>query len=393
MPIIAAHHAWKDPDHQPDPAWPATCMVQWGGAGIVLSSKPGGSRITAFFEAFPEEGGFIRGEGKTIAEAEAKALARYRKEVDCAHSWSRSGYTNGGGVCRHCKAFRLVFVPIVTLGTWKEPLSASMLDLIAEGHMRPDPADPAATLRARKAWLKARRMGIALPDLASAPPEPKGFQGDAYADLCRKAVRDWLRQHPDAIAGSGQGAGLAGLFEGLHRGSLRHLLEEEDGHAEEADRCDKSGMRTDPAEALVRKSGPDPCPPSSRDRGTPPEDHRHVRALAGTCQTGPGRPSGGAMTRSRIRTLLQDIRRGSGTLPHVGAHPGTPILIGLTLLGGIAGMSGAPEGSAALSGILGALVMAIPVGVIYAVGCVGRARTSDALMERRSQPMTREMSP
>lgn len=225
MPIIAAHHAWKDPDHRPDPAWPDTCMVQWGKGGIVLKSKSGGSYRTAFFEAFPAEGGFIRGEGATISEAEANALARYRQEAVCTHAWSRSGYTNGGAICRHCKGFRTVFAPIVTLGAWKQPLADWMLDHLAEGHARPDPADPEATRRARRMWLKARRMGISLPDWDSAPPEPADLRRDAYADLCRKAVRDWLLRNPDALAQPAQDTGVAGLFIGLHRRNLQDLLE------------------------------------------------------------------------------------------------------------------------------------------------------------------------
>jgi hypothetical protein len=80
-------------------------MVQWGAKGVVISAK--GNYATAFFEAFPNDPAtFIRGEGATVAEAEEKALARWRRHKACAgHEFERRGYRNGAGVCKHCGLF------------------------------------------------------------------------------------------------------------------------------------------------------------------------------------------------------------------------------------------------------------------------------------------------
>ena len=52
--------------------WKDNCFVQCGDEGVVLDKVD--SYLTAFFEAFPKEPKtFIRGEGKTIAEAEKQA--------------------------------------------------------------------------------------------------------------------------------------------------------------------------------------------------------------------------------------------------------------------------------------------------------------------------------
>jgi len=127
---IAAHHRAGTPEHRlsellgrtqqytPACAWPDDCMVQWG-HGIV-SAVP-------FFEAFPP-GTFIRGEGASIAEAEAKAFAQYESEFQCHHVWGRhharrGTYLNGAGWCRKCGAFRgKMFREVVVLGHWRKPL-------------------------------------------------------------------------------------------------------------------------------------------------------------------------------------------------------------------------------------------------------------------------------
>ena len=112
--------------------WPDDCFVQCGDSGIVLG-KSGSlekvltgsdpltelakgmadtdSYMTAFFEAFPKNPRtFIRGEGKTIEEAEASAYARFERFVRCqndrGHKYDRRGYTNGAGFCHRCGMFR-----------------------------------------------------------------------------------------------------------------------------------------------------------------------------------------------------------------------------------------------------------------------------------------------
>lgn len=230
MPIIASQHSWKDRDHVPSEDWPEDCTVQWGGHGVVLSDRPGGSYGTAFFEAFPPAGGFIRGEGETIALAEAKALARFRRESACQHRWGRDRWTNGGALCRNCGAFQTVFTPIVRLGAWRDPLTAFEIDHIASGYLRPGAETDARSRRYhRRMALKAAVAGIRLPEIPQEPAERGSLfdPPDAYVLACRRAVgerlRDLLRLAP------ADRGGLSGLFEGMHRRSLERLLEEIEG--------------------------------------------------------------------------------------------------------------------------------------------------------------------
>ncbi len=87
-------------------AWPEDCFVQAGDRGVVFTSK--GNYQTAFFEAFPRTPDtFIRGEGKTIEEAEEHAWKQYSKQIACVgHEFERRNYTNGAGFCKHCNFFK-----------------------------------------------------------------------------------------------------------------------------------------------------------------------------------------------------------------------------------------------------------------------------------------------
>jgi len=121
---IASQHAWKDNEYKPHHDWPGDTLVQWGGKGIVLGKNP---YSTAFFEAFPDKkltaGGFIRGEGKTICEAEDDAFSKYQKEASCHHLWGREHYRNSGQLCRYCRAFRCDQVKeVVIFGRHRKPV-------------------------------------------------------------------------------------------------------------------------------------------------------------------------------------------------------------------------------------------------------------------------------
>lgn len=121
---IASQHAWKDNEYKPRHDWPGDTLVQWGGKGVVLGKNP---YSTAFFEAFPDKkltaGGFIRGEGKTIDEAEDDAFSQYQKEASCRHLWGREHYRNSGQLCRYCRAFRCDQVKeVVVLGRHRKPV-------------------------------------------------------------------------------------------------------------------------------------------------------------------------------------------------------------------------------------------------------------------------------
>lgn len=87
--------------------WPEDIFVQGGSSGLVVGKDR--SYRTAFVEAFPP-GGFIRGEGPTLADAEEAAYKAYIRQMECettrGHEFDRGGYTNGGGICRHCGGFR-----------------------------------------------------------------------------------------------------------------------------------------------------------------------------------------------------------------------------------------------------------------------------------------------
>lgn len=125
-------------------AWPADCFVQCGDHGIVLQGRgaleaaltqPAAAAevvatvlgqetkvqhyFTAFFEAFPNDPDtFIRGEGQTIAEAEAQAWAEYERVRACPqHDFERRGYTNGAGFCRNCGLFKSKVFPPTGEGT------------------------------------------------------------------------------------------------------------------------------------------------------------------------------------------------------------------------------------------------------------------------------------
>lgn len=110
--------------------WPEDCFVQCGGDGMVFvegtmkeafdnpvdffKSPPKHYR-TAFFEAFPKNPDtFIRGEGKTLEEAEENCYKRWQKILDCPkHDYEPHGL-DGSGICKLCKLFQSdVLEPIV----------------------------------------------------------------------------------------------------------------------------------------------------------------------------------------------------------------------------------------------------------------------------------------
>lgn len=122
-------------DYTPICAWPDDCLVQWGNG---YPRKP-------FFEAFPNgnSGSFIRGDGKTLEEAERLAFDSFTREAVCDHSWSRHSekkgtYLNGAGWCRRCDAFSSrMFEKVVVLSHWRKPLEfweADDLQSLDEDH-------------------------------------------------------------------------------------------------------------------------------------------------------------------------------------------------------------------------------------------------------------------
>lgn len=102
--------------------WPDDCFVQGGGDGMVFVegsmekafndpvdffTKPPKHYRTAFFEAFPRNpNSFIRGEGKSIEEAEENCYKWWQKILNCPkHEYEPHGL-DGAGTCKHCKLFQ-----------------------------------------------------------------------------------------------------------------------------------------------------------------------------------------------------------------------------------------------------------------------------------------------
>lgn len=135
-PVLGHDYASVSPSGKDYPSGVYPCKYSWGcftqagGDGIVIdqsceerqtistlelvaivvsgeSSLPKGYYRTAFFEAFPRNPDtFLRGEGKTIQEAEEKAWKQFEKLRACpGHEFEARGYENGGGFCKHCGKF------------------------------------------------------------------------------------------------------------------------------------------------------------------------------------------------------------------------------------------------------------------------------------------------
>lgn len=166
---VAPQHKWKDAEYKPSFAWAEDDLVQWGSSGIVLGANP---YRTAFFEAFPADkdrvGGFIRGEGKTLHDAECAAFAKYQVQSLCTHHWGREGYTNGGQMCRHCRAFRSgILKPVVILGRLRQPVH------YYETWIYEIDLEEGVELSGfkRKLWLRSRLFGVTQRPKASPTPE------------------------------------------------------------------------------------------------------------------------------------------------------------------------------------------------------------------------------
>lgn len=229
MPVIADQNfSWKNADHRVAADWPDDCTVQWGDRGVVMKGSE--SYRTAFFEAFPREGGFFRGEGGTIFEAEANCFEKFRRFNACDHRWGRRNYTNGGAICYRCGAFKSVFKPIPRLGKAMEPLSIMELDSAMSGFLRPLPREDARMARHRR-WtiLRLRLFGVALPETPGSP-QPDAYllneDNDPYITACRRAVIDWYRENRDKVDRCAS-TGMAGVFDRLAEKNLDQSMKEE----------------------------------------------------------------------------------------------------------------------------------------------------------------------
>lgn len=102
--------------------WPAGTFVQGGKSGVVFR-RDGGSYRTAFVEAVlpdsdsGDRGPFIRGEGDTLAQAEADAFTKWQQTDACpGHEYETRGYRNGAGICKHCGRFAIGVFDVKVVG-------------------------------------------------------------------------------------------------------------------------------------------------------------------------------------------------------------------------------------------------------------------------------------
>lgn len=163
--------------------WPEDCSVQCGGKGIVLpsnsletvlsSDKPLGelakaavqkeSYTTAFFEAFPKKPScFIRGEGKTIEEAEEKAFKKFQAILDCKeHEFEPRGRKDGYGYCKHCSLSMSEVLPILNkCCKCKKPTNWTSDDngnYYCEKHARVKPKSKSRWLQKKKYSRKLKK--------------------------------------------------------------------------------------------------------------------------------------------------------------------------------------------------------------------------------------------
>lgn len=70
--------------------------------------------LTAFFEAFPKQPStFLRGEGKTVKEAEAACWKSYLRITACKeHIFERRGRKDGYAYCKLCEYSSMVLPPL-----------------------------------------------------------------------------------------------------------------------------------------------------------------------------------------------------------------------------------------------------------------------------------------
>lgn len=207
--------------------------MQWGGGGLVLSNE--GSYNTAFFEAFPEGLGFIRGEGKTVEEAEAAAFTKYERQNACpGHEWSRRNYTNGYAFCRHCGCGKSAMKPIVKIGAWRAPLSSWELEQIVDGGLLAwEDRDGAYRQPRDRTRLRARLFGIELPPIPREPVDLLESGSHPYTRECQDIVFNILREH-GGLEGIGtlvqdpesDKRGMAGIFAGLSLSAVKWTYKE-----------------------------------------------------------------------------------------------------------------------------------------------------------------------
>jgi hypothetical protein len=128
--------------------WPDHVYVQGGERGAVMRPKAkGGPYRTAFVEAFPQ-GAFLRGEGRTLADAEDAAWAKYEVWRDCDGTgphgpFEARGYANGCGHCSRCGTWMTGVLPVQLADPDSEP---TLLHQALGGDIHTDPVEAATEI-------------------------------------------------------------------------------------------------------------------------------------------------------------------------------------------------------------------------------------------------------
>lgn len=90
-------------DYTPTQPWPKGVNLKWRGNSTIVGRH--GVRNQCAFEASSVRH-TIRGEGRTIADAEAMAWSHWERIHNCdEHDFVPTGLGGTGGVCRHCQLF------------------------------------------------------------------------------------------------------------------------------------------------------------------------------------------------------------------------------------------------------------------------------------------------
>ncbi|HEX9225853.1 MAG TPA: hypothetical protein VF885_04235 [Arthrobacter sp.] len=194
IPLSTAHSTFFDSPHDY-----GTIMVQGGEGGHVFV-RDGENFTTAFVECFPD-GSFIRGEGRSLAEADDACWAKLQSYTGCDHQWEVRGYRNGGGICKHCGQFgSKVFTP-AELGLTCTTCGVPTYNVLLGDECKPDHEQESRCEAHDPKWpyfighLKAMRFGRVDKDEKSAmytrlsqvanyaaPEDPEALEW-AYANL------------------------------------------------------------------------------------------------------------------------------------------------------------------------------------------------------------------
>lgn len=176
--------------------WPEDCTVQWGGIGGPSFGKP--PYTETFFEAFPKDGGYLRGEGKTFDQAEKACFLKWQKMSQCNHLWARHG-NHGYAKCRNCGEGKSFFNPIVELGAWKKPINGHQISAIAEGCIQDvawskELQKPRQRKWRRHLYLKAKQAKLKLPPTPGPSMDPEDEETRKYTNECAEVCFQYYKE-------------------------------------------------------------------------------------------------------------------------------------------------------------------------------------------------------